>query len=125
LRAGNWEVRVDRVETADVVYSAAGDQSVQASARFALVYLAVTNTGFQPAALHASRVVIQDAAGNEYQNENTASAYASSPGCADFVLDLESGGSACLVAVIDIPAQGVQYALSLTGASQGVLLEVP
>jgi hypothetical protein len=125
LRAGNWEVRVDRVETVDAVHSAAGDQSVQASGRFALVYLALTNTGVQPAALHASRVLIQDAAGNEYRNNNTASAYASSPGCADFVLDLESGGAACLVAAIDIPAQGGVYALGLTGGTQWVLLDLP
>lgn len=122
LSAVNWEVRVDRVEGADAVASAAGDQSVQASGRFALVYLSVTNTGLQPAALHASSVVIQDAAGAEYRNDNLASAYASSPGCADFVLDLPAGATACLVAAVDLPAQGGPYALSLTGASDWLLL---
>jgi hypothetical protein len=113
------------VELADAVTSAAGDQSVQPSGRFALVYLSVTNTGVQPAALHASRLLIQDAAGTEYRNDNLASAYASSPGCADFVLDLPAGATACLVAAIDVPAQGGSYALGLTGASDWLFLDLP
>lgn len=125
LSAGNWEVRVDRVETASTVDSTAGDDSIQAAGRFALISLAVTNTGFQPAALHASRVLLQDAAGNEYRNDNLASAYASSPGCADFVLDLEPGTTACLVTAMDVPLQAGTYALSLAGATQWVLLEMP
>jgi hypothetical protein len=125
LPAGNWEVRVDRVEVTDAVYSAAGDESVQTGGRFALIYLAVANQGFQPATLHASSVILQDAAGNEYRNDNLASAYASSPACADFVLDLEPGASTCLVAAIDIPAQTGSYALSLSGAEDWVLLDVP
>jgi len=125
LRAGNWQLRVERVEITDAVFSAAGDESIQASGRFALIYVAVTNSGFQPAALHASRVLIQDAAGSEYRNDNLASAYASSPGCADFVLDLGPGASACLVAAIDVPVQGGTYALGLTGVTEWVLLELP
>jgi len=116
---------VERVEITDAVFSAAGDESIQASGRFALIYVAVTNSGFQPAALHASRVLIQDAAGSEYRNDNLASAYASSPGCADFVLDLGPGASACLVAAIDVPVQGGTYALGLTGVTEWVLLELP
>jgi hypothetical protein len=125
LSAGNWEVRVERVEVADTVYSAAGDESVQANGRFALVYLAVANRGARPATLHASSVVLQDAGGAEYRNNDLASAYASSPACADFVLDLESGAGACLIAAIDIPAQSGSYALSLSGAEEWVLLDVP
>ena len=125
LTAGNWAVRIDRGELADAVTSAAGDQSVQPSGRFALIYLSVTNTGVQPAALHASRVLIQDAAGGEYRNNDLASAYVSSPGCADFVLDLPTGASACLVAAVDIPAQGGSYTLSLTGASDWLMLDLP
>jgi hypothetical protein len=124
ISAGTWDLRVDRVEGADAVYSAAGE-SLQASGRFAVVYLAVTNAGFQPAALHASRVLLQDASGNEYRNNDLASAYASSPGCVDFVLDLEPGATACLVAVIEVPAPGGTYALGLDGAAAWVLLEVP
>jgi hypothetical protein len=125
LSVSNLELRVDRVETASTVDSTAGDDSIQAAGRFALIYLAVTNTGLQPAALHASRVLLQDAAGNEYRNNDLASAYASSPGCADFVLDLEPGATACLVTAMDVPLQPGTYALSLTGATQWVLLELP
>jgi hypothetical protein len=125
LSVGNWEVRVDRLEMADAVYSAAGDESIQPAGRFALVYLAVANQGFQAATLHASSVVIQDAAGNRYPNNDLASAYASSPACADFVLDLVPGASTCLVAAIDIPVHSDTYVLTLSSAEQGVLLDVP
>lgn len=125
LSAGNWDVRVERLELTDAVYSGAGDASVQASGRFALIYLNVTNTGVHAAALHASRVVIQDAAGTEYRNNDLASAYASSPDCADFVLDLAPGTSACLVAAVDLPLRSDTYALTLSGAGEWVLLELP
>lgn len=125
LPVGNWELRVDRVELTSAVDSTAGNESVQAGGRFALMYLAVTNTGFQPAALHASRVIIQDAAGTEYRNNDLASAYASSPGCVDFVLDLGSGASTCLLAAIDVPVQGGTYALGLEGETEWVLVELP
>jgi len=107
------------------VYSAAGDESVQATGRFALVYLAVANQGFRAATLHASSLVIQDAGGSQYRNNDLASAYASSPACPDFVLDLQPGAGACLVTAIDIPAQSGSYALSLLDAKEWVLLDVP
>lgn len=123
--AGAWRVRVDRVETADALSSAAGDKTVAAEGRFALVYLTATNQGAGPATLHASSVWIEDDAGTRYLNHDLASAYASSGGCNDFALDIATGESVCLVAAIDISAEGSIYLLSLQGADEVVLLEVP
>jgi hypothetical protein len=122
---GVWGVRVDKVEVAESLFSPAGDKVVQADGRFAVVFLTVTNQGFQPATLHASSVYIEDAEGNRYYNDDVASAYASSSGCLDYALDVGPDESACLVAAIEIPEQSEFYALSLYGAEESVLLDVP
>jgi hypothetical protein len=122
---GDWGVRVDRVEIADQLFSPSGDKSVDASGRFALVYLTATNQGIRPETLHASSVYIEDAEGNRYQNHDLASAYASSPACPDFALNIEPDGSVCLVAAVDISEQSSSYVLSLQGTDAWVLLAVP
>jgi hypothetical protein len=125
LSAGNWAVRVERVETVASLSSPAGDKSVEAAGRFVLIYLSVTNQGARAGTLHASALQLQDAAGNRYGNHDQASAYASSEGCADFALDVPPGESACLVAAIDIPVGGSPYLLYLPDTHQTVRLELP
>jgi hypothetical protein len=125
LSAGSWRVRVDRVEIADAVSSPAGDKRVEATGRFALVFLTATNQGSGLRTLHASNMYIEDAEGNRYPNDDVASAYASSADCPDYALDIGPGDSVCLVAAIDIPAQGSYYVFSLHGAEESVLLELP
>lgn len=125
LSTGNWGVRVDRVEIADVLPSPAGDKTVEATGRFALVFLTATNRGPGSKTLHASSVYIEDAEGNRYPNDDLASAYASSADCLDFALDIDPGESVCLVAAIDISTQSSYYVLSLQGAEEYVLLDVP
>lgn len=125
LSAGNWGVRVDKVEIADVLPSPSGDKTVEATGRFALVFLTATNQGPGVKTLHASSVYIEDAEGNRYPNDDLASAYASSADCLDFALDIDPGESVCLVAAIDISAQSSYYVFSLQGADEYVLLDVP
>jgi hypothetical protein len=125
LSAGVWRVRVDRVEIAAAVSSPAGDKTVEATGRFALVFLTATNQGPGLRTLHASTMYIEDAEGNRYPNDSTASAYASSADCLDYALDISPGDSVCLVAAIDIPAQGSYYLFSLHGADEQVILDLP
>jgi hypothetical protein len=125
LSAGVWRVRVDRVELAEAVSSPAGDKTVEAAGRFALVFLTATNQGPGLRTLHASSMYIEDAEGNRYPNDSTASAYASSDDCLDYALDISPGGSVCLVAAIDISAESSYYLFSLHGADDYVLLDVP
>jgi hypothetical protein len=125
LSAGVWRVRVDRVEIADAVSSPAGDKTVEATGRFALVFLTATNQGPGLRTLHASSMYIEDAEGNRYPNDSTASAYVSTADCSDYALDISPDGSVCLVAAIDISAQSSHYLFSLQGADEYVLLDVP
>ena len=96
-----------------------------AEGRFALVFLTTTNQGHGSETLHASTVYVEDAEGSRYPNDDLASAYASSVGCLDFALDVDPGGSTCIVAVFDIPDQSSFYILSLFGANERILLDVP
>jgi hypothetical protein len=125
LSAGNWGVRVDRVEIVQSLSSPSGDALVEAGGRFALVFLTVTNHGLGPETLHASSLQIEDAEGNRYGNHDLASAYASSVDCPDYALDAAPGASVCIVAAIDISKQSSFYVLSLNGADEAVLLDVP
>ena len=125
LSAGNWGIRVDRVEIAESLSSPSGDRTMTAQGRFALVFLTATNRGRGSETLHASTVYVEDAEGSRYANDDLASAYASSGGCLDFALDVEPGGSTCIVAVFDISDQSSFYVLSLFGADERVFLEVP
>ena len=113
------------MEIRDSLASSAGDRIVEAAGRYALVFLTVTNRGSRLETLHASSVYIVDAEGNRYQNDDLASAYASSADCLDFALDLGSDESACLVAVLDISQQSSSYVFSLFGANGTILLAVP
>jgi hypothetical protein len=125
ITAGNWRVRVDRVEIAESLSPPSGDRTTTAEGRFALVFLTATNQGRGSETLHASTVYVEDAEGIRYPNDDLASAYASSAGCLDFALDVEPGGSTCIVAVFDISEQSSFYVLSLFGADERILLEVP
>jgi hypothetical protein len=125
LSAGNWRVRVDRLETSESLSPPSGDRTTTAEGRFALVFLTATNQGRGFETLHASTVYVEDAEGNRYPNDDLASAYASSASCLDFALDIEPGGSTCIVAVFDISDQSSFYVLSLFGADERILLEVP
>jgi hypothetical protein len=125
LYVDSWGLRVDRVETAGTLSSPAGDKWVEAAGRYALVYLSATNVGARDATLHVSRIYLEDAAGNRYGNDDTASSYASTAGCFDFALDVAPGDSVCLVAAIDVPLESASYLLSLEGARQAVRLDVP
>lgn len=125
LSAGGWRVRVDKMEIADAVSSPTGDKTVEATGRFALVFLTATNQGPGLGTLHAVSMYIEDAEGNRYSNDGTASAYASSADCLDYALDISPGDSVCLVAAIDISTQGSYYVFSLHGADEYVLLDVP
>jgi hypothetical protein len=125
LSAGNWGVRVDRVEIAGSLSSPAGDKTVEATGRFALVFLTVTNHGIRPQTVHASTVYVEDAEGTRYANDDRASAYASSAGCLDYALDIGPDESACMVEVLDISEQSPFYILGLQGAGDTILLELP
>jgi hypothetical protein len=125
LSAGNWGVRVDRVEMVGTLTSPSGDKTVEATGRFALIYMTVTNWGSRAETLHASSVFVEDAEGNRYGNDDLASAYASSGGCQDFALDIGPNESACVVAAIDIPVESRFYLFSLLGAKEYVLLDIP
>ena len=125
ISAGNWRVRVDRVEIAESLSPPSGDRTTTAEGRFALVFLTATNQGRGSETLHASTVFVEDAEGNRFANDDLASAYASSADCLDFALDVDPGGSVCLVTVFDISDQSSSYILSLFGADERILLEVP
>jgi hypothetical protein len=125
LTAGTWVVGVDRVGMADVLSSPAGDKQVIAEGRFLLVYLTATNRGYGPGTLHASSVYVEDAGGMRYGNHNAASAYASSPDCSDYALDVSPGESVCLVAALDVPTDVGDLVLSLNGAGESVWLDLP
>jgi hypothetical protein len=125
LYTNNLGIRVDRVEIADALSSPAGDKTEEAEGRFALVFLTVTNQGSRSKTLHASSVYIEDAAGHRYSNDDQASAYASSVDCLDYVLDIGPGESVCMVAAVDISAEGDYYVLGLQGADERVLLDLP
>jgi hypothetical protein len=116
---------VDRVEIAESLSPPSGDRTTTAEGRFSLVFLTVTNQGRGSETLHASTVYVEDAEGNRYPNDDLASAYASTTGCLDYALDVEPGGSTCIVAVFDISDQSSFYVLSLFGANERILLEVP
>jgi hypothetical protein len=107
------------------VSSPAGDKLVEATGRIALVFLTATNQGPGLGTIHASSMYIEDAEGNRYPNDGTASAYASSADCLDYALDISLGESVCLVAAIDISAQSSYYLFGLQGANEYVLLDVP
>ncbi len=125
LYTGNWGVRVDRVQIADVVTSAAGDKSAEAEGRFALVFLTVSNRSTGPKNVHASALYIEDGQGFQHRNDNLASAYASLADCRDFALEVAPDESVCLVAAIDIPLEGGPFVLSLDSASDSILLDLP
>jgi hypothetical protein len=125
LSAGNWGLRVDRVEIVGSLASPSGDARIDAAGRFALVFLTATNQGSDPETLHASSLQIEDAAGNRYGNHDLASAYASSAECLDFALTVAPEGSVCLVAAIDVSEQSDFYVLRVTGAKDTVLLDLP
>jgi hypothetical protein len=125
LYTANWGARVDRVQIADVVTSAAGDKSAAAEGRFALLFLTIANRSNRPQNVHASTLYIEDGQGIQYRNDNLASAYASVAECQDFALDVAPDESVCLVAAIDIPVGGGPYLLSLDGAGDSILLDVP
>ena len=125
LYTGNWGLRVDRVQVADFVTSAAGDKSAEAQGRFVLVFLTISNRSNRPQNMHASTLYIEDGQGTQYRNDNLASAYASVADCQDFALDIAPEESVCLVAAIDIPVGGGPYLLSLDGASDAILLDLP
>lgn len=125
ISAGNWRVRVDRVEIAESLSPPSGDRTTTAEGRFAVVFLTATNRGRRSETLHASTVYVEDAEGGRYPNDDLASAYASSTGCQDFALDVEPGGSTCIVAAFDISDQSSFYILSLFGANERILLDLP
>ena len=87
--------------------------------------MTATNQGLRPETLHVSSVYIEDAEARRYENNDLASAYASSGNCLDFALDVAPGGSVCLVAAVDILGQSSFYVLGLQGADERVLLDVP
>jgi hypothetical protein len=124
LYTGNWGLRVDRVQIADVVTSAAGDKSAQAEGRFALVFVTLSNRSTRPQNVHASTLYIEDGRGIQYRNNDLVSAYASLADCQDFALDVAPEVSVCLVAAIDIPLEGGPYLLSLDGAGDSILLDL-
>lgn len=125
LSAGNWGVRVDRVEIVESLSSPSGDRTMTAEGRFVLVFLTATNQGVGSETLHASTMHIEDAEGRRYPNDDLASAYASSADCLDFALDIDPGVSVCIVAVFDISDQSRFYTLSLFGADERILLDIP
>ena len=130
ITVNNWEVRVERILTADsITWQAVGD-TTYATGRWALLFLAVTNRGSVPETFYVwDQLEIQDAEGARYAWDSHVTLVAMDDYDLCCGLDIAPGATDHAVAGYDISRQSGWYAL-IPGPGAGshtasVLLEVP
>jgi hypothetical protein len=131
ITVDDWEIRVERIETAETLTSNVTSSTEKAAGRFALLFLAVTNRGLSPRTFVAvGTVEIQDAMGERYEADNLMAAlYAEDQYNTDIGADINPDETVHIVKVFDISKQSALYVLvpvklgqSYTGS---VLLNIP
>lgn len=126
----NWEIRVERVETAAQITSPYSDDTYKAAGRFALVFMAVTNRDLRPNTFVAFGTVdVQDAEGRRYQEDPVVGAIAMFIYDTDIPASINPDATVHCVAAFDISRQSSWYQLvpgSLAGPSTGSIgLSIP
>jgi len=130
MTVDNWEIRVERIETADTVTAPYSDATYKAAGRFALVFMAVTNRALRPDTFVAYGTAdVQDAEGRRYEEDPAVSAIAMSIYNTDIPARINPDATVHCVAAFDISKQSSWYRLvpgSLADSYSGnVALSIP
>jgi hypothetical protein len=126
-----WEIRVNRILTAERLESAYSDSLEKARGRFALVFMDVTNRGFSPRTFVGfGHIEIQDATGRTYEENTLASTYAMDKYQTDIPADINPDETVRVVSVFDISEQSDSYVLipgllASESSARALLLSVP
>jgi hypothetical protein len=126
-----WEIRVDRILTAERLESGYSDSLEKARGRFALVFMDVTNRGFSPRTFVGfGHIEILDATGRTYEEEALASAYAMDKYQTDIAADINPDETVHVVSVFDISERSDSYVLipgllASESSARALLLSVP
>jgi LysM repeat protein len=130
MTVDNWEIRVERIETANTITSPYSDYPYIAAGRFALVFMAVTNRGLRPDTFVAfGTVEIEDGEGRRYDADFVVSSIAQSTYNTDIGTDIDPDATKHIVAAFDISRQSASYRLvpgSLADSYTGsIALNIP
>jgi hypothetical protein len=130
MTVNNWEVRVDRILTADSVTSPYSDDLYVASGRWALVFMTITNRGLRPDTFVAyGQLQVLDADGRRSDEDSVVSFIAQGLHGTDLGADVNPAATAYVVAAYDISRQSAWYALVpgilADSHTTPVLLQVP
>ena len=130
MTVDNWEIRVERIETADTITSPYSDDLYKAAGRFALVFMAVTNRGLRPDTFVAFGTVdVQDAEGRRYDDDPVVGAIAMGIYNTDIGANINPDATKHVVAGYDISRQSAWYRLvpgSLADSYSGdIVLSIP
>jgi type VI secretion system protein VasI len=108
----NWQIRVERVLTAESLTSSYRDSTEKAAGRFALVFMAVTNRALSPRTfVPIGNLAIRDTAERLYTVNPMANVYAQDQYGTDIGADINPDETVHAVAVFDIPEQSNYYVL--------------
>jgi len=130
MSVDNWDITVERIETADQITSPYSDDTYKAAGRFALVFMAVTNRGLRPDTFVAfGTVEIQDAEGRRSEEDPVVGTIAMFIYDTDIPASINPDATVHCVAAFDISRQSSWYQLvpgSLAGPSTGSIgLSIP
>ena len=130
MTVDNWEIRVERIETADTITSPYSDDMYKAAGRFVLVFIAVTNRGLRPDTFVAFGTVdVQDAEGRQYEEDFVVGAIAMGIYNTDIGASINPDDTKHVVVAYDISQQSAWYRLvpgSLADSHSGnIALSIP
>ena len=108
-----WEIRIQKVLLTDQLTSRSSSQTVRATWRFAIVFLAVTNRGpgTDYFVVQSDTLKIQDAYGRTYEVNELATAYAQEQYQTDPGLFVNPGQTVSMVGVWELSPHGDEYRL--------------
>jgi hypothetical protein len=112
MTVNNWEVRADRIVTADAMTAPYSGEVFKASGRWALIFMAVTNRGLRPDTFVAvGQFQVLDANGTRSDEDPVVSFIAQDLHGTDLAVDVNPDASAYVVAAYDISRESAWYAL--------------
>lgn len=130
MTVNNWEVRVDRILTADTMTSPYSGDLYKAAGRWALLFMAVTNRGLRPDTFVAvGQLQVRDASGRRFDEDPVVTFIAQGVHGTDLGADVNPDATAHVVTAYDISRESSWYALVpgilADSHTTPVLLDVP
>jgi hypothetical protein len=130
MTVDNWEIRLERIEIAETITSPSSRLRHNASGRYALLFMDVTNRGLRPDTFVAfGTVEIEDAEGRRYEEDFIASIVAQYVYGTDINADINPDATDHVMAAFDISTRTSSYRLvpgSLADSYSGsIALSIP